>query len=67
MQDWIDKTRSFLELNDMKVLDWKWTISKIQAEEKVEKEFEKFRVLQDKDYIWDFDKFVKEVTSKSLK
>ncbi len=67
MQDWIDKTRSFLELNDMKVLDWKWTISKIQAEEKVEKEFEKFRVLQDKDYIWDFDKFVMEVTNKSLK
>ncbi len=67
MQDWIDKTRSFLELNDMKVLDWKWTISKIQAEEKVEKEFEKFRVLQDKDYIWDFDKFVMEVTSKSWK
>ncbi|NUJ98124.1 virulence RhuM family protein [Candidatus Gracilibacteria bacterium] len=67
MQDWIDKTRSFLELNDMKVLDGKGTISKIQAEEKVEKEFEKFRVLQDKEYIGDFDKFVKEVTSKSLK
>ncbi|MGE4443902.1 MAG: virulence RhuM family protein [Candidatus Altimarinota bacterium] len=67
MQDWIDKTRSFLELNDMKVLDGKGTISKIQAEEKVEKEFEKFRVLQDKDYIGDFDKFVMEVTNKSLK
>lgn len=51
----------------MEVLDWKWTISKIQAEEKVKKEFEKFRVLQDKKYIWDFDKFVQEVKRKKLK
>lgn len=64
MQDWINKTKSFLELNDMKVLQWKWTVSKIQAEEKVEKEFEKFRIIQDTNYIWEFDKFVMEVSKR---
>jgi len=67
MQDWVNKTKSFLEVNDMELLNWKWTLSKRQAEEKAEEEFEKFRVLQDKNYIWDFDKFVMEVTKKKLK
>lgn len=66
MQDWIEKTKSFLELNDMQILAGKWTISKIQAEEKTEQEFEKFRILQDKNYIWDFDTFVEEVKNKKF-
>jgi hypothetical protein len=64
MQDWINRTKTFFELNNLKILSWKWTISKEKADEKVKDEFEKFRVIQDKNYIWDFDKFVEEVKKK---
>jgi hypothetical protein len=66
MQDWINKTKTFFELNNLKVLKWKWTISKEKAEKKVKDEFKKFRVIQDKSYIWDFDKFVEEMKKKKL-
>ena len=42
------------------VLDNKGTISSEQAKEFAEKEFEKFRVEQDKKYISDFDKIIDE-------
>lgn len=61
MQDWVEKTKNFLQLNDMEILVWKWKISKKQAEQKAEKEFEKFRIEQDKNYIWDFDRFLLEM------
>jgi len=67
MQNWIDKTKSFLELNDMEILEWKGKISKKQADEKAIKEFEQFRIEQDKNYISDFDKFIKEISKKKLK
>jgi len=67
MNDWVDKTKSFLQLNDMEILDWKWKITKIIADKKATKEYNKFRIEQDKNYIWDFDKFVKEVRHKKLK
>jgi hypothetical protein len=67
MKDWVEKTRNFLELNDMELLEWKWSISKEIADKKAVEEFEKFRVEQDKNYIWDFDKFVQEVGHKKLK
>ncbi|MDQ7009200.1 MAG: virulence RhuM family protein [Candidatus Gracilibacteria bacterium] len=67
MQDWIDKTKNFLVLNDMEILSGKGKVSKRQADDKAEKEYSKFRVEQDKNYIGDFDKFVQEVNNKKLK
>jgi len=67
MKDWVEKTRGFLQLNDMGVLEWKWSISKDNADKKAVEEFEKFRVEQDKNYIWDFDRFVEELGKKQLK
>jgi len=63
MKDWINKTSKFLELNDMSILEWKWKISKKQADEKVWNEYEKFRVQQDKKYLSDFDKFVWQINN----
>jgi len=64
MQDWVKKTKDFLNLNDMELLEWKWKISKESADKKAIWEFEKFRVEQDRNYIGDFDKFVQEVEKK---
>ncbi|PZM86501.1 cell filamentation protein Fic [Candidatus Gracilibacteria bacterium] len=61
MQDWVEKTKNFLQLNDMEILVGKGKISKKQAEQKAEKEFEKFRIEQDKNYIGDFDRFLLEM------
>ncbi|MDD2870444.1 MAG: virulence RhuM family protein [Candidatus Gracilibacteria bacterium] len=67
MKDWVEKTRNFLELNDMELLEGKGSISKETADKKAVEEFEKFRVEQDKNYIGDFDKFVEELGKKKLK
>ncbi len=51
MQDWIEKTKNFLQFNEMEVLEGKRTISKENAEKKALDEFEVFRIEQDKNYI----------------
>lgn len=56
MQDWVDQTNHFLSNNRRKVLDGKGKISHEQAVEKATKEYDIFRVRQDKEYISEFDK-----------
>lgn len=56
MQDWIGQTNTFLRNNRRKVLDDKGNISHDQAVEKANKEYEIFRVKQDKEYMSEFDK-----------
>ena len=65
MKGWIEKTKNFIELNEMGILDWKWKISREKADQKAEKEYEKFRIEQDKKFISDFDKFAKKIQSKT--
>jgi hypothetical protein len=67
MQNWIDRTKTFFQSNNLKILEWKWSISKEKAEKKVKWEFEKFRIIQDKNYIWDFEKFVEEMKKSKIK
>ena len=43
-----------------KILDGKGKISKLDADTKASKEYEKFKVNQDKNYISDFDKLLLE-------
>lgn len=62
MQDWADFLNRFLELSDYPILTHKGTISAEQARLKVETEYEKFRVEQDKTYVSDFDQVVKRLT-----
>lgn len=56
MQDWLEQTDQFLTNNRRNVLEGKGKISHTQALEKVHKEYELFRVKQDKEYVSQFDK-----------
>lgn len=49
----------FLDFNDFKVLEWKWKISKKQAEEKAIKEYDVFNKIQKIDS--DFEKMLKKI------
>jgi len=56
MNDWISFLHNFLELSNYPILTDKGTISMLEAKLKAEQEFEKFRQIQDKNYISDFDR-----------
>ena len=56
MQDWVEQTDRFLVNNRREVLDGKGKISHEVAMKKAEKEYEVFRVKQDKEYISEFDR-----------
>jgi hypothetical protein len=56
MTDWDKFLIQFLELADYPILAHKGKVSMLQAKIKAEAEFDKFRVIQDKNYISDFDK-----------
>lgn len=56
MQDWVNQTDQFLSNNRRNVLTGKGKISHEAAIEKAVKEYELFRVRQDKEYISEFDR-----------
>ena len=58
MNDWKNEVETSLKLLKYKSLDNKGKISKKQAEEKALNEYEKYKVIQDKNYISDFDLFM---------
>ena len=58
MADWIQKLDAFLQFNDYKVLQDAGRISHEIAMDLAEKEYEKFRVVQDVDFESDFDKLL---------
>lgn len=59
MKDWIEKLDGFLQFNDYKVLKDAGKISHEIALKLAEKEFEKFRIIQDANFESDFDKDLK--------
>ena len=59
MKDWLDQTNVFLTNNRRNVLEGKGTVSHEQALDKATKEYEIFRIRQDKEYISEFDKEMK--------
>ena len=58
MQDWVDQTNQFLMNNRRKVLTGKGKVSHDVAMQKAVKEYEVFRVKQDREYISEFDREV---------
>ena len=64
MQDWIQFLHSFLELSNYPILQDKGKVSALEAKLKAEQEYEEYRVIQDKNYISDFDKEIKRITGK---
>ncbi len=61
MEEWIGKLDGFLQFNEYQVLQDAGKISHEIAQHLAEKEFEKFRLIQDADYESDFDKEVKKI------
>lgn len=65
MQDCVDAVNMFLQSNRQKVLESKGKISHEQAIEKALHEYEIFRVIQDREYISEFDRQTKRIEEDS--
>jgi hypothetical protein len=63
MADWRQKLDAFLQFNEYSILDNAGSVSRSAADELASKEYEKFRIKQDREFISDFDK----ATAKLLK
>ena len=61
MKDWKEFLVKFLELSDYPLLRDTGKISMLEAKLKAENEYEKFRVVQDKLFESDFDRFIKKL------
>jgi hypothetical protein len=61
MKDWVKKLDSFLQFSENTILQDLGKVSHEVAEELALKEYEKFKIVQDKDYISDFDREIKKV------
>ena len=61
MQDCVDAVNMFLQSNRQEVLEHKGKVSHEQAIEKAHKEYDIFRVIQDREYISEFDRQTKEL------
>jgi len=64
MKDWVRFLDKFLALSDYPILLDKGKISALEAKIKAESEYDKFRVIQDKQYISDFDEVVRKLIGK---
>ena len=64
MQDWAQFLHSFLELSNYPILQDKGKVSALEAKLKAEQEYEEYRVIQDINYISDFDNEIKRITGK---
>lgn len=64
MEDWIEFLNRFLELSDYPILKDKGKVSALKAKLKAEQEYDKYRIIQDKNYISDFDNEIKRITGE---
>lgn len=55
MNDWKKEVDTVLSIRHYDILEGKGKISKKEADEKAEKEYEKYKVIQDKKFLSDFD------------
>ena len=60
MNDWKNEVENALKLFHYEVLEGKGKISHKMAVEKAEDEYDKYKVIQDKNYVSDFDKLLNE-------
>src|SRR3990167_8345968 len=56
MEDWTSKLDAFLRFNEYEILDNPGKVSHEVAKALAEKEFEKYRIVQDSEFISDFDR-----------
>ena len=62
MADWVKRLDAFLQFNEEDILHDKGKVTAAIAKAFAEKEFEKFRILQDRTYQSDFDRLVAETS-----
>ncbi|OHA47598.1 MAG: cell filamentation protein Fic [Candidatus Taylorbacteria bacterium RIFOXYD2_FULL_36_9] len=67
MKDWVLKLNAFLKFSEYEILMNAGNINREVAEALAFKEYEKYKVEQDKNYISDFDREVKNILSASKK
>ncbi len=67
MTDWIAKLDAFLQFNEYQVLEDAGKVSHEVAKRLAEEEFEKFRVIQDKNFVSDFERETKKLSGKRQK
>ena len=60
MQEWKDKLEVFLKINEYNILKDNGKIKREIADKLALDEYKKYRVIQDKEYISDFDELLKE-------
>ena len=64
MKDWIEFLDRFLALSDYPILLDSGKVSALEAKLKAHEEYEKYRVIQDREYLSDFDKLLLEMEEK---
>lgn len=64
MEDWSKRLDSFIEFNGREILIGPGKISAEEAKLHAETEFEKFRIIQDKNFLSDYDRFMLELENK---
>lgn len=67
MQDWEERLRSFIAMFEYGELKDKGKVSNAIAKLHAETEFEKYRVIQDRGFVSDFDKYLLELEEKVKK
>lgn len=67
MKDWAARLDAFLKFNEMEALQDSGKVSREVALALAEKEYEAFRMIQDRAYVSDFDKVVKSLKPQSPK
>lgn len=60
MNDWVTEVENVLKLRHYDILSGKEEISKKEADDKALNEYQKFKIIQDKKYVSDFDKLLLE-------
>jgi hypothetical protein len=66
MEDWEIRLNRFIELTDLEILQDAGRVTVELAKEFAESEFEKYRVIQDRLFCSDFDKFLEEADIEGL-
>ena len=64
MKDWVIFLDRFLELSDYPLLLDKGRVSALEAKIKAEAEYDKYRIIQDRNYISDFDREIEKLVEK---
>ena len=67
MNDWIQKLDDFLKISEKELLKDAGSVSHKQAIEKAKEEYKKYRIIEDKKQISDFDREMQKLINESKK